>query len=172
MLFSRKALCSGLCKCVLSHSVSGSLRPFGLYPLGFSVHEISQARILEWVAISSSRGSPWPRDRTYVSCISLHWQADSLTLNHWEVPLVFVAVQSPSHDQLHDPMDSGTPGFSVPHHLLKFAQVHVHWMGDAIQPSHSLHLLPSIFPSLRVFPKTVNAWLWMTVNDCEWISVP
>ena len=34
-----------------------------------SVHEISQARILEWVAISFSRGSSWPRDGTRVSCI-------------------------------------------------------------------------------------------------------
>ena len=33
-------------------------------PPGSSVHEISQARILEWVAISFSRGSSQPRDRT------------------------------------------------------------------------------------------------------------
>ena len=33
-------------------------------PPGSSVHGISQARILEWVAISSSRGSSWPRDGT------------------------------------------------------------------------------------------------------------
>ena len=31
---------------------------------GFSVHGIFQARVLEWVAISFSRGSSWPRDRT------------------------------------------------------------------------------------------------------------
>ena len=40
---------------------------------GSSVHGILQARILEWVAISFSRGSPQPRDRTcifYVSCIA------------------------------------------------------------------------------------------------------
>ena len=37
---------------------------------GFSVHRIFQARILEWVAISSSRGSSWPRDPTWVSCSS------------------------------------------------------------------------------------------------------
>ena len=37
---------------------------------GSSVHGISQARILEWVAISSSRGSSGPRDRTCVSCVS------------------------------------------------------------------------------------------------------
>ena len=34
-----------------------------------SVHGILQARILEWVAISFSRGSSWPRDRTWVTCI-------------------------------------------------------------------------------------------------------
>ena len=36
---------------------------------GFSVHGILQARILEWVTISFSRGSSLPRDRTQVSCI-------------------------------------------------------------------------------------------------------
>ena len=38
-------------------------------PLGSTVPGISQARILEWVAISSSRGSSQPRDQTRVSCI-------------------------------------------------------------------------------------------------------
>ena len=37
---------------------------------GSSVHGISQARTLEWVAISFSRGSTWPRDWTQVSCIA------------------------------------------------------------------------------------------------------
>ena len=37
---------------------------------GFSVHGIFQARVLEWVAISFSRGSSWPRDRTQVSYIA------------------------------------------------------------------------------------------------------
>ena len=36
---------------------------------GSSVHEIFQAKILEWVAISFSRRSSWPRDQTRVSCI-------------------------------------------------------------------------------------------------------
>ena len=40
---------------------------------------------------------------------------------------VFVAVQSPS---LCDLMDCSIPGFPVSHHLLKFAQVHVHCIGD------------------------------------------
>ena len=39
-------------------------------PPGSSVHWILQARILEWVAISSSRGLSWPRNWTQVSCIA------------------------------------------------------------------------------------------------------
>ena len=39
-------------------------------PPGSSVHGIIQARILEWVAIPFSRGSSWPRDQTWVSCIA------------------------------------------------------------------------------------------------------
>ena len=38
-------------------------------PSGSSVHWISQAGILEWVTIFSSRGSSWPKDQTHVSCI-------------------------------------------------------------------------------------------------------
>ena len=39
---------------------------------------------------------------------------------------------------LWDPMDCSTPGFPVFHYLLEFAQTHVHWVSDAIQPSHPL----------------------------------
>ena len=35
-------------------------------------------------------------------------------------------------------MDCSTPGLPVLHHLPEFAQTHVHWVGDAIQPSHPL----------------------------------
>ena len=50
--------------------VSDSSRPYGFNPPGSSVYGILQARILEWVAISFSRGSSWPRDRTQVFYIS------------------------------------------------------------------------------------------------------
>ena len=46
-------------------------------PPGSSLHEILQVRILEWVAMPSSRGSLWPRDETWVSCL-LRWWVDSL----------------------------------------------------------------------------------------------
>ena len=44
--------------------------PVDCNPPGSSVHGILQARILEWVAMPSSRGSSRPRDRTQVSCIA------------------------------------------------------------------------------------------------------
>ena len=37
-----------------------------------------------------------------------------------------------------DPMDRSTPGLPVHHQPLEFTQTHVHWVGDAIQPSHPL----------------------------------
>ena len=51
-------------------------------------------------------------------------------------------------------MDCNTPGFPVYHQFLEPAQTHVHWVDDAIQPSYPLlspSLLPSVFPSIRVF---------------------
>ena len=54
-----------------SHSVvSSSLWPMDCGPPGSSGHGLLQARVLEWVATSSSRGSSPPRDWTHVSCVS------------------------------------------------------------------------------------------------------
>ena len=50
---------------------------------GSSVHGTLQARILEWVAMPSSRGSSYPRDLTCVSCL-LHQQAGSLPIVPWK----------------------------------------------------------------------------------------
>ena len=57
---------------------------------------------------------------------------------------------------LYHPMDCSTPDLPVLHHLPELAQTHVYWVSDAMQPSHLLSplvlLLPSICPSIRVFP--------------------
>ena len=50
---------------------------------------------------------------------------------------------------LYDLMYSSTPGLSVPHHIPKFAQVHVHHIGDAIQSSHPP--MPSSPSALNIF---------------------
>ena len=46
-----------------------------------------------------------------------------------------------------DPMDCNMPGFPVHHQILELVQTHVHWVGDAIQPSH---------PLSSPFPPTFN----------------
>ena len=52
---------------------------------------------------------------------------------------IFSSVQSLSHwVRLCDPMNSSTPGFPVHHKLPEFTQTHIHWVSDAIQPSHPL----------------------------------
>ena len=68
-------------------------------PPGSSVHGISQARILESVAILLSRGPSWPQDRTWVSCIAGRFFT------------IWATMEAP--------------------YLPEFAEVHVHWVGDA-----------------------------------------
>ena len=65
------------CCCLVTQSCPTLCNPMDCSPPGSSVHEISQTRILEWVAIPFSTGSTQPRDWTRVSCIG-RW-----ILYHW-----------------------------------------------------------------------------------------
>ena len=63
-----------------------------------------------------------------------------------------------SHLTLRDPMNCSTPGFPVLHYLPEFAQAHVHWVNDAIQPSHPHPFsCPQSFPASGSFPMS---WLF------------
>ena len=57
------------CSCSVASGVPNSLQPMDCSPPGSSVHGILQARKLEWVAISFSRGSSRPRNWTFVSYV-------------------------------------------------------------------------------------------------------
>ena len=53
-------------------------------------------------------------------------------------PTVQFSSVAQSCPTLCDPVNHSTPGLPVHHQLLEFTQTHVHWVGDAIQPSHPL----------------------------------
>ena len=68
--------------------------------------------------------------------------------------LCLVVVQLPSHIRFFvTPLDYSMPGLPGPHHLLKFAQVHIHCISDVIQPSSSdaLFSCPQSFPASGTF---------------------
>ena len=58
---------------------------------------------------------------------------------------------------LGDPMNRRTPGLPVHHQLLEFTQTHVHWVSDAIQPSH-----PQLSPSPFNFPQHQGLLKWVS----------
>ena len=73
-------------------------------PPGSSVHEIFQAAILEWVAISSSRVSSWFRDQTCVSCLGrqilYHWAI-------WEAHMTVCICQNSGNCTIRRMRDTG-----------------------------------------------------------------
>ena len=80
-VYIRAQLCLSLC----NH--------MGYSPPGSSVHGISQTRILEWLAVSFSRRSSWPRDWTQVSCIAgslLYFSWILYQLSHQGNPFYFL----------------------------------------------------------------------------------
>ena len=73
-------VCVCVCVCTRAQLCLTLCEPMDYSPLGSSVHGILQGRLLEWVAIPSSRGSSQPRDQTRVSCVS--WTVRWI-LYHW-----------------------------------------------------------------------------------------
>ena len=70
--------------------------------------------------------------------------------------IIYCCPVARSHPTVCDPSDCSMTGLPVPHCLPRFAQDHVHGVSDAIQSSHplsSLLVLPSVFPSIRIFSR-------------------
>ena len=62
---------------------------------------------------------------------------------------------------VYDPMDCSTPGLPVHHQVPEFTQTHVHWVSDAIQPSH-----PLLYPSPPAFNLSQHQSLFKWVSSC------
>ena len=102
-------------------------------------------------------------------------------LSLWGVELLRNHVPEPFCDScptLCDPMDCSTPGFPVLQYLLEFAQTHIHWVSDAIQPSHPLAspLKPFYtWPSpprveLTTFPYTADSNAILHIHCGTWFT--
>ena len=102
------------CVCMLSRFSRVRLcDPMDCSPPGSSVHGILQARILEWVAISSSRGSSRPRNQTHVSCIGRRVLYHSC---HLESPFSSLLISESSEPSSRSPMLPGmTALLGAPH---------------------------------------------------------
>ena len=84
MCVQRHEVCVCVCVCVQSCRLFCDHVDY--IPTGSSVHGISQARILERVAIAYSRGSPWPKAQTHVFCLTSIFFTKATS----EKPLVYV----------------------------------------------------------------------------------
>ena len=122
-------------------------------PPSSSVHGILQARILEWAAMSFSRRSSWPRDWTQVSHIGGRLFTDWANR---EAPVGFSPVQfsrSVVSDSATPWIAAGQASLSITNSRSPLKPMSI----ESVMPSNHLILccplllLPSIFPSIRVF---------------------
>ena len=108
---------------------------------GSTVHGILWQK-LELVTIPFSRGYSWPWDWTHVTCTAGKFFTAETSGSVVEAFYFVESVQFSSVTQscltLCDPMYCSMPGFPVHHQLPKPTQIHIHWVGDVIQPSHPL----------------------------------
>ena len=148
--------------------MSGSLRPHGLRPTrllcpwgspgkntGVGFHDLLQEIFL-------TQGS-----NPHLSCLLLQ-QVDSLPLappGKSPSSVQFSSV-APSCPTLGDPMNRSTPGLPVYHQLPEFTQTHVHWVSDAIRPSH-----PLSSPSPPAPPIHQQIHLVLLQNKCSHFSL-
>ena len=104
---------------------------------------------------------------------SVHWCSPYLYLHpstfYWPqlstYPFVVFIVQLLSRVWLCEPMNCSTPGFPLLHYFLEFAQTHIHWVGDATQPSHPLSP-----PSPPAFSLSQHQGLFQEVSSSHQVA--
>ena len=86
-------------------------------------------------------------------------------LLNWDFSFLQFSSVAQSCLTLWDPMDCSMPGFPVQHQLPELAQTHVHWVGDAIQPSH-----PLSSPSPSAFNLSQHRGLFQWVSSLHHVA--
>ena len=134
-IFLEKYLLLNHCVCVLLSCVQ-LFATYGLYPPGpqnSSVHGILQARILEWAAI------PYPGDLPHPGI--------ELRSNHKVLAFLSPCKSATSWTVTHEAPLSST----ISQSLLEFISIELVMLSKHLSLCHPLLLLPSVFPSIRVF---------------------
>ena len=103
--------------------------------LSLSSKAVQYANVLE--NIFWNKGQKMSRNGRLLWIILFQYFSLSSSSNRVNLSVQFSSVTQ-SGLTLCDPMDSSMPGLPVHHQLPEFTQTHVHWVGDAIQPSHPL----------------------------------
>ena len=141
-----------MCVCVCVQSCPTLCNPIDCSPPGSSVHEIFQARILEWVSASYSGDLPDPA--LELKSLASPALAARFFTTAPPAPFSSVTQSCPTLWTPFDPMDCSTPGFPVHHQLQSLLKL---MSTESVMPSnhlilcHPLLLLPSVLLSIRVF---------------------
>ena len=128
--------------CLVSKSCPTFLLPHGLYTTRLLCPGIFQARILEWVAISFSRGSSWPRDRTRVSCIAGRF----FTTVPPEKPFTKIYLHNILYILKHHHIRNNTNVFIFYSRLLPL--VHSWLFKEMMRQGHVIHSILSMSPNI------------------------
>ena len=113
----------------------------------------------------------WAGQKVFLNFPISYWKIQ-MNFNFFGLPYVcgvYISVQFSSVTQscltLCDPMDCSTPGFPVHHQLPELAQTHIHWVSDAIQPSH-----PLLSPSPPAFNLSQHQGLFQWVSSSHQVA--
>ena len=169
--------------CLVAQSYLTLYDPVDYSLPGSSVCGILQTRMLEWVAISFSRECPWPRNQTHVSCISsLAGEFFTTETSRKSSSLEFCCYSvAKSCLTLFNQWIAGCQAFlslTVSQSLLRFMPIESVRLSNHLILCHPLLLLPSIFPSIRIFsselalciswPKYLRSSI-SPYSDCSWL---
>ena len=135
---SRTARCPGVLRAVpilKIHMKRTRLKNINLCNIHWKtniLHKCWRGNIMAWYWRLNKR---WQNIKKHNFCY--YWNINFLKKVHLGDCLVYSSVAQYCLT-LCDPMNHSMPGLSVHHQLPEFTQTHVHWVGDAIQPSHPL----------------------------------
>jgi len=139
--------CRGLCNYVIiTHSSFSAAHSSQLCWAQFQSHSLLSLLFILVSFFHACVPSHWPNapsccGSSYLNYLSWYSGPQKYCCSH---------TVAQSRLALDDPMGCSMPGFPVLHHLLEFAEIHVHWIGDAIQPSHPLS--PPSPPAFNLSP--------------------